>query len=607
MTDKLHLKIKEQKGSFSTELSVLPTITTLELKILLEQHSGIPIAEMRILAGGKFLKDDSATLSQQNVRSTSKILLLRKPVNETSPPLDVESSISSTNQPGLSEKEEKKRKQILEEEEKAKRIKRIQIAAEQLARRQDGGTGSHEKHHLSLTDQNGRPITLPEQERISLLIALTLHEKGQAMMKNKEYKEALEVYTVADEEFRKLRPALLGMVDNYAYLNVDMVWCMYHISDPELLFNAKQRLSMAEDLFRKSHGPNLERLKQIRGKVAPERLLYVRLHVLQGVVAYLMDDKVTAERILKKADHERQTLIPNQDHVSSMIQMGFSEKEAKFALKATSNELDEALSYIIQKREEEGKRREREEQYKKDRREQVKIGKTSDGKSFINLEYMRQLEPMVRNDYEDVAWTRELIIEALKKTNNNVEICIRLLTMQRDTLESDAEMRVHQRRVCEKNLLELLNMGFDIDLASFSLKLLNNDLERACKALLECKIPYPKINHHFDSFMPCSSTLAESNSPTSDTTNVNTTTTMTYLSTMKDSDHNLTKSIEELDHVYKEEAKRRTEEEEIENTIDTELVDFIRRDEDELYDSDLVDEQRILNEYLIKLKSAQQQ
>jgi hypothetical protein len=70
------------------------------------------------------------------------------------------------------------------------------------------------------------------------------------MMRSKEYREALDMYTVSDEEFRKLSPTLIDMVDNYAYLNVDMVWCMYQLQDPELLFNAKHRLNMAQNMLR---------------------------------------------------------------------------------------------------------------------------------------------------------------------------------------------------------------------------------------------------------------------------------------------------------------------------------------------------------------------
>jgi fructose-1,6-bisphosphatase/inositol monophosphatase family enzyme len=120
------------------------------------------------LAGGKFLKDDGATLAQQTVKSSSKILLLRKPVENQV----VEPIVHVNN-----EQNEKKRKQMQEEEDKVRRIKRIRAAAEELARRQDGGTGRHDSYHLTLTDQNGRPVKLPEHERFSLLLALTLHEK----------------------------------------------------------------------------------------------------------------------------------------------------------------------------------------------------------------------------------------------------------------------------------------------------------------------------------------------------------------------------------------------------------------------------------------------
>jgi hypothetical protein len=339
-------------------------------------------------------------------------------------------------------------------------------------------------------------------------------------------------------------------------------------------------------------------------------LLYVRLHVLQGLVAYLMGNKDEAKFYLTKADSESKSLVPNPDHIENLIQMGFNEKDARFALKATQNEFDDAISYMIQKREEERARKERDEQRRRDRREQVRIGKTSDGKAFINIEHVRQLEPMVRNDYEDYAWTKELIIEALRKTNNNVESSVQLLTGQRDTLEYAAEMQTHQRRAREKHVMNLMGMGFDLELATFALKLFDNNVEQACTALLEGKVPHPKISYEQPSHWR---DLTPTPTSTSDTLNANVfdlpqqeaqpqlTEQITDVLDQVPPNNNL--DIEQLDREFLQEQERiQNELNEIEDTIDSELVDAIRTDEDELYDSDLVDERALLLEYTQKLE-----
>jgi uncharacterized membrane protein len=43
----LTLKVKEQKGDFAQDIQVSSSLTTLELKIMLETLSNIPAAEMR--------------------------------------------------------------------------------------------------------------------------------------------------------------------------------------------------------------------------------------------------------------------------------------------------------------------------------------------------------------------------------------------------------------------------------------------------------------------------------------------------------------------------------------------------------------------------------
>lgn len=76
-----------------------------------------------------------------------------------------------------------------------------------------------------MEDQDGNAIHLPPEERRSLMMALALHEKGRAALNKDAYAEALVLFLEADGEYSTCTSQLLDTVDNYALLNLDIVWC----------------------------------------------------------------------------------------------------------------------------------------------------------------------------------------------------------------------------------------------------------------------------------------------------------------------------------------------------------------------------------------------
>lgn len=56
-------------------------------------------------------------------------------------------------------------------------------------------------------------------------MALAIHEKGRAALRRNAFNEALIFLLEADNEFRICNSKLLETVDNYALLNLDIVWC----------------------------------------------------------------------------------------------------------------------------------------------------------------------------------------------------------------------------------------------------------------------------------------------------------------------------------------------------------------------------------------------
>ncbi len=72
------------------------------------------------------------------------------------------------------------------------------------------------QYQLRITDQQGRELTaLSDDERRSLMIAMTLHEKGRSFLRQRDYLSALALFSEADNEFRQCSSQMLNAVDNW--------------------------------------------------------------------------------------------------------------------------------------------------------------------------------------------------------------------------------------------------------------------------------------------------------------------------------------------------------------------------------------------------------
>lgn len=76
-----------------------------------------------------------------------------------------------------------------------------------------------------MEDQEGNIIHMPLAEKRAIMMALAIYQKGRVAIKRNDFNEALIFLLEADNEFRSCNSQLLGSVDNYALLNLDIVWC----------------------------------------------------------------------------------------------------------------------------------------------------------------------------------------------------------------------------------------------------------------------------------------------------------------------------------------------------------------------------------------------
>lgn len=154
------------------------------------------------------------------------------------------------------------------------------------------------------------------------MLALALHEKGRAALKRLRYNEALILFLESDSEYRACTSGMLEKVDNYALLNMEIVWCYLMLKSVNQLPDAEARLLACEQNFKRSYGENLDRVLLLKGSAVNEKCLITRLHLLKGILFFYSNNRSEARRYLRLAEDELKVLEIDNDYFVSLLEMG---------------------------------------------------------------------------------------------------------------------------------------------------------------------------------------------------------------------------------------------------------------------------------------------
>ena len=303
-------------------------------------------------------------------------------------------------------------------------VRKARRGAELLA---TSSSASVHQMDAQITDQNGRSINLPSEERVALMIALALHEKGRAVLKTEKYSFALLFLLEAENEFCQCRADILNQVDNFAVLHLDISWCYLRLENLDVLHDASKRLQICENCFKRSYGESLQRLRAIKGSAGHEIALFVRLYVLQGIVAYHEGKFTSARDLLSKAQFYADSVQVDGDKITEMVAVGFSVAEARLALRACEGNLIAATRHAFLKQEEKEKIRKEEKEKSRKRRLAQSLGKCENGDE-INVDIFEQM-------VNDLGFDRTLAAESLKKCNNSLHDAVQLIHENPDSLK----------------------------------------------------------------------------------------------------------------------------------------------------------------------------
>uniref|UniRef100_A0A671NGJ4 NEDD8 ultimate buster 1-like n=1 Tax=Sinocyclocheilus anshuiensis TaxID=1608454 RepID=A0A671NGJ4_9TELE len=400
----------------SLELHLPRTAEIKKRKVLLKTKLDITTQELKKL------------LDEQNVKNNSKIMVL------------VVSSEQEKTE--MLKKEEKKRQQ---DEGLQRTQKGFQILSER-----DGSEDPATTPFLEVADQKGNPLQIPDSERKALILAMGFHEKGRALMKKRNHSAALSHLLQADEQFNKCNSALLRTVDNYAVLQLDVVWCYQALQQLDCLNDARQRLERAEECFKRCYGEQQSRLQQIKGHTGGEDVLFLRLYLLQSLLAYHDGNKNQALNKLRNVEELLGQLFLDPAKMLRLMTLGFSEQEARLGLRACRGDMEEAERLISQRKKEKKELKEREREKRRRR--------------------LQDISTLV-----ELGFSKTEAARALHQTRGDVDKAYTVLLDGAEAQSSDRQTKLDQ----------LLELGFQKDMADSALSIMGEDLAQATQMLLD--------------------------------------------------------------------------------------------------------------------------
>ncbi|KAG6556968.1 hypothetical protein Mapa_001384 [Marchantia paleacea] len=424
--------------------------TIKDLRAEVGRLSGFAVESINLISAGRNLKDaQSGVLKAIGLGENSKLLVTR---------IGGEQAIAMN-----------------KERERSERLARIKAAADAMAKRSNEDGFPTDDYDMQLENQSGERLRFnSEDDKRSLKMGLMLHAKGQDLIKQSQFTEALEVLSMSEESFSLCDRKILEAVDNVALLHLDTVWCLFMLRDIALLAVARERLLMSREGLSRSHGRNLERLRVLQGGFCPELAVYVRLELLEGVVAYHSGRSEAARQSLTSAQQKYQQLQVSDEAVAQLASMGFTPKESRRALRMSGQDVQRAVEFLMEERRKKSEKLEEDRRQRRERKEQKKYGKTMSGKA---------VDMTMLNELASIGYDRQVVAEALRQSENAVQLALDMLSNPATfaalqiSLLAPSSTKPSSTPVDEAVLEMLLSMGFEREQAIRALKRTANSNE----------------------------------------------------------------------------------------------------------------------------------
>ncbi|XP_022208665.1 NEDD8 ultimate buster 1 [Drosophila obscura] len=339
---------------------------------------------------------------------------------------------------------------------------------------------SSQNRLMEMEDQDGNPVFLPPEENRALLLALGFCEKAKAAMRREDYEESLLLLLEGDEKFGACQSSFLESVDNFALLNLDIVWCYMCLKNVSQLPDAEARLGICERSFRRSYGESFERLYALKGRDCPERALFMRLRLLQGIVLFHQNRRDEAFEKFEAASTLLKELKVDEDKLLLLMEMGFDVGEARLALRSCSSgsggNIDQAVQFIQERKKKLNDARKESTLERKVHRRGGANREAATDADWVNPRSVCTLVEM--------GFDTQLVSLALQRTKNNVTKALDMLEKNSAELLA-AVPNTSAAPADATQMAALQQLGFDDATIRAALECTGNDVERSIEFLLQ--------------------------------------------------------------------------------------------------------------------------
>ncbi|XP_077238001.1 ubiquitin-associated (UBA)/TS-N domain-containing protein [Tasmannia lanceolata] len=451
-------------GAWSGVLEVELAIWTLPmLREEVAKRSNSPPECINLICGGKILRGGES-LIELGLKNNAKILASRVSADH-----------------GKSLKDE-----FLAEEERSRRLSRIRAAAVALAKRHAESSLPVEDFNIELEDQSGQKVQLgSETDQQGVMMGLMLHANAKQLIKKHKYKDALDVLAMGEEAFSLCDPKVIEMTDNIPILQIDTVWCYFMLRDISWLSMAGVRLAKAREGLERSHGKDSTRVRLLQAGRHPELAIYLRLELLEGVVAYHSGLFEQSQKALTSAQVKYLQLQIPDEALSLLMSMGYNEMAAKRALRMTNQDVERAVDFLVEEKERKARRNQEDLERRKEIMEQKRYGMTT-MKRAVNLQRL--------NELVSIGFDKPLAAEALRRNENDTQKALDDLTNPEAKsiiqLYVDSKKRKRQKQPADADIEDLISMGFERARVMAALRA-SDTKEEALSILIGDQIPNP--------------------------------------------------------------------------------------------------------------------
>lgn len=387
----------------SGDITLEPFSKVRDVKAKINEKYGLQARSIKLVFQGKVIVDDDMAVDSWH---SKKVMVLTKTDSV---------EIEEMNKQG-------------DQMRSLRKVDSVNDAAVQLSKINAENHNSNQRF-FEVFNQHGESVRLPAEEHEGLIQGMLLHNQGKAEMATCKsgssnhqecFTRALAYLKRAETSYRLCRDELLMGSDNFAILCLDMAWCMLKTQDTQDLARLAQLIGSARRGFTNAHGADLGRLFALKGRQCAERVLYVRLQLLEGVLKVLQGDANEATKLLLFAQHNCIDLIVDpqliplveEQFVGYDLVRPLTRTAVTRALRATHNDLAETIDFLINRDLQEKQLVEQERLEDLRRGRQRRYGKTVGGQ----LVSLGLVDELVAAGFEE-----RRVVSACIESNNELE------------------------------------------------------------------------------------------------------------------------------------------------------------------------------------------